>query len=297
MSPENVADSGVEQPPIPTIKSVEPGVEKSLEFHKVKDGTPPVVDDDKVRLTLVNAKGDKESIVLLYGDINMALTVLGHNPAQVGGDGVEINPPIGEPVPPAGEPANEGENLERTATNPELDPHQPGVEPEDAPVQSGPNAPATTDPEGDTAKQNAPEVPAPDPTGPNVTTNPGTDSTSDAQTEVPQPADPADTPPGEAPGDAGPDDTPADTPTPEPQPTIPAENASEKPLYVDVTADRTATWSYTPPFTEAGLVTPDGRVLYHWEGDVDGQAGAGAKEGTIGLYADEVVAPSPEATS
>lgn len=297
----NVADptTAKEQPPIPTIKSVEPGVEKSLEFHKVKDGTPPAVDDDKVRLTIVNEKGDKESVVVLYGDINMALSVLGHNPAQGGGAPVE-----GPGQAPAGEPNNEGENLERTASNPELDPHQPGVEPEDAPVQSGPNAPATTDPEGDTSKQNAPEVPAPEPDGPNVTTNPGTDSTSDAQTEVPQPgATPTEQ---QATETAATTEVPPNEPTPdgsgegtvqEPQPTIPAENASEKPLYVDVTADRTATWSYTPPFTEAGLVTPDGRVLYHWDGDVDGQPGAGAKDGTIGLYADEVVAPSPEATS
>jgi hypothetical protein len=302
MSPENTADSGapdkLEQPPFPTIKSVEPGVDKSLEFHKVKDGTPPEVDDDKVRLTIVNEKGDKESIVLLYGDVNMALSVLGHNPAQAGGGGVPIDGPIGGPTP-VGEPNNEGENLDRTPTNPELDPHQPGVEPEDAPVNSGPNAPATTDPEGDTAKQNAPEVPAPEPDGPNVTTNPGTDSTSDAQTEVPQPEQPVD--PGAATDsgaatDAGDVvDGQSQEPTePEPQPTVPAESVSEKPLYVDVTEDRSATWSYTPPFHEAGLVTPDGRPLYHYEGDVDGEPGKGAKDGTIGIYADEVVAPTPE---
>ncbi len=182
----------------------------------------------------------------------------------------------------APEPANEGENLERTPGSPELDPHQPGVEPgastgmEPTPA---PNAPASTDPLGDTAKQNAPEAPAPDPGGPNVATNPGTESGSDAQTEVPGGGSSA--PQGET------------TATGEPQPTIPAEDASEKPLYVDVTADRSATWSYTPAFTLAGLQTPDGRPLYHWEGDEDGKPAAGAKDGTIGVYADEVVVPTP----
>jgi hypothetical protein len=82
---------------------------------------------------------------------------------------------------------NPGEDLGRTPTSPELDPHQPGVEPGNAEPVSSPNAPASTDPEGDTAKQNAPDAPAPEPDGQNVATNPGTSSSSDAQTETPVP--------------------------------------------------------------------------------------------------------------
>jgi hypothetical protein len=202
MSDESNVAAAKEQPPIPTIKSVGPGVEKSLEFHKVKDGTPPKVDDDKVRLTIVNDQGEKESVVVLYGDINMALSVLGHNPAQAGGGGIPVDGST-----PVGEPTNEGEDLTRTGSNPELDPVNPGVEPENAPVEGegAPNAPVSTDPGGNTAQQTAPDVTAPEPEGANVTTNPGTESTSDAQTEVPQPAEPT---PG-----VDPEATPADPPT------------------------------------------------------------------------------------
>lgn len=175
------------------------------------------------------------------------------------------------------EPTNPGENLTPTPSNPELTPDQPGVEPGDAPAPSaGDNAPATTNPEGDTSKQNAPQPPAPEPGGLNTTTNPGTstdDGQGQSQVETPDP-----------------EGTPA-----EPQPTQPAAEASpELPLYVDVTADKTATWEYTPPFTAAGLYTPDGRPLYHYAGDTAGQEATGAKDGTIGIYADDVLVPAPE---
>lgn len=168
----------------------------------------------------------------------------------------------------APEPANPGENLSPTPTNPELTPDQPGVEPGDAP--------ATPDPEGDTSVLNAPEAPAPEPSGANVGTNPGTSTDSgqgQSQVETPDPAGA----------------------TPEPQPTQPANEISELPLYVDVTADKTATWHYTPPFVATNLVTPDGRPLYHYEGDTAGAEATGAKDGTIGVYADDVVIPTPEA--
>lgn len=169
---------------------------------------------------------------------------------------------------------NEGENLERTATNPELDPHQPGVEPEDAPVNSGVNAPASTDPGGDTAKQNAPGTTAPEPDGPNVATNPGTDSTSDAQTEVPQPGD-----------DSG--ATPA---------VQPAAKAGEKPLYVYVGDDP----NYTAPagYVPTSLQTPDGKPLYHYTDDTAGEPHTGGVDGELGIYADDVVvAQTEESTS
>jgi hypothetical protein len=205
------------------------------------------------------------------------------------------NPPAAESAASTTEPNNEGENLERTETNPTIDPHQPGVEPDDAPVNSGPNAPASTDPEGDTAKQNAPEVPAPEPDGPNVTTNPGTDSTSDAQTEVPQPEtvgtgnEPggSDIPPvGTASDEAEPPAGPTDTPDPEATPE-PAADASEKPLYVYVGEDD----SYTVPagYMASGLVTPEGKVLYHYTDDEAGEPATGAIDGELGIYADDAV--------
>lgn len=239
-----------------SVKSVDPGnLDKQLEFHRV------AANGDAVRLTIVNAQGDRESVVVLYGDVNGAFAVLGHDPAQGGGAAVT---PEGEPGP-----TNEGENLERTPQNPEVEPVAPGVEPTDAPeATAGDNTPTTTDPEGDTSRQNAPQPPAPEGTeGPNTTTNPGTDQPGgESQTETP----------------AASDEGAKAEPTPEP-----AADASEKPLYVYAGDDP----SYAVPdtYTPSGLVTPGGKVLYHFSGDSAGEPASGAVDGQIGVYADDVV--------
>lgn len=126
---------------------------------------------------------------------------------------------------------NPGESLDRTETNPELDPHQPGVEPEAAPEGAVPDGAPSTD-AGDQV---------------------------DGQAQTPEPA---------------------------PAPT-PAAEVSEKPLYVYVGDD--PAWTVPEGYTFTGLVTPDGRVLYHFAGDTAGEPHTGGVDGELGVYADEVV--------
>lgn len=184
----------------------------------------------------------------------------------------------------APEPNNPGENLSPTPTNPELEPHQPGVGPEDAvPTTPATNAPTTTDPEGDTSVQNAPQPPAPEPEGANVTTNPGTSTDNgqgQSQVETPDPEGAV----------SGQGDTSA-TPS-EPQPTQPATEATDDTLYVYVGEDPSFTWP--AGYVKSDLETPDGKPLYRFTDDVVGQPAVGAVDGTIGIYAAEVLVPTPE---
>lgn len=176
-------------------------------------------------------------------------------------------------IPGAPEAANPGEDLSPSPTNPELEPHQPGVEPGDAPAPTaGDNAPTTTDPEGDTSAQNAPQPPAPEPGGANVTTNPGTstdDGQGQSQVETPDP----------------------EGATPEPQPTQPAAEATDDTLYVYVGEDPAYTWP--AGYVKSDLQTPDGKPLYRFTDDVVGEEAKGAVDGTIGVYAAEVLVPTP----
>ncbi len=52
------------------------GVDKSLVLRKVAG------DPDRVRVTVINRLGERESISLLWGDLNGAIAVMGHDPAQ-----------------------------------------------------------------------------------------------------------------------------------------------------------------------------------------------------------------------
>lgn len=181
----------------------------------------------------------------------------------------------------APEPANPGEDLGRTDSNPELDPHQPGVEPGNAVEGEGaPNAPVTTDPGGNTAPENAPDAPAPEVGGTDVATNPGTGTENTTSgTEVPPEGQATPTPPTDGAPQAGSPD-PGATPQP-------AADLSEKPLYVYVGEDP----SYVGPagYTASGLVTPDGKVLYHYTDDTAGEPATGAIDGELGIYADDAV--------
>lgn len=232
-----------DEQPAQTLASVEPGVDKSLEFHKV------AANGGAVRLTIVNKEGDKESIVVDVVALDGKINELGVRPGKL------VNP--GE-VTPEGEPGptNEGENLERSESSPELDPVAPGVEPDNAPEPTaGTDAPATTDPEGDTSKQNAPAGSGEADTA----TDPGTPAA----------------------GGTSQDETPVQT--------VPAKEAHELPLYVYVGED--PNYTFPAGYVSTSLQTPDGKKLVTFTDDVVGTPAKGAIDGTLGIYADEVVNP------
>lgn len=187
----------------------------------------------------------------------------------------------------APEPANPGEVLTPSPTSPELTPDQPGVEPGDAPAPTaGDNAPTTTNPEGDTSAQNAPQPPAPEPGGANVTTNPGTSTDNgqgQSQVETPDPEGAV------APDPSG--NTVTGSPPADPQPTQPAAEVTDDTLYVYVGEDPSFTWP--AGYVKSDLETPDGKPLYRFTDDEVGKPAAGAVDGTIGIYAAEVLVPTP----
>lgn len=105
------------------------------------------------------------------------------------------------------------------------------------------------------------------------------DSESDDIVEAPideQPKEPADIAGGgdEGSPEAGQDEGQTDAPT--------TSAASEKPLYL-ISGQEDA--DIAGGFTPSGLETPDGRTLYHFEGDTAGQSATGNAD-DVSVYAD-----------
>jgi hypothetical protein len=59
------------------IDGVSAGLGKSLDLHK--DRAKP---DEQVQLVVSNQLGERQSLVVLWGDLNGAIAAMGHDPAQ-----------------------------------------------------------------------------------------------------------------------------------------------------------------------------------------------------------------------
>lgn len=228
--------------------------------------------------------GDSELHVTKNGETSTVAIVEGDDHT----DTIEVNTLELEGSIAAAAPTNPGESLGTSPTNPAVAPVAPGIEPgmgeddsEDETMPEGAggpplDAPPSTDPGGDTSKENAPNVPAAEPEGPNVTTNPGTESNSESQVEAPESPEGAQPVGGETPIGGVPIGG-QDAPEPgtgggEQPDTGVTSGVTAMPLYLDGGEG----------YTDAGLETPDGRQLYTFDQDTAGSPHTGDAE----LYAE-----------
>ncbi len=275
MAPENISDA-----PATPVETPEDQAKVDAQPTSPTEDTSTVEPSDEAVVPhVVPGVDGGELHITKDGDVTTVEIVDGGEHA----DSIEVETLAFEGAAAAAAPTNDGESLATTPTNPTATPDQPGVEPgqgaddtpsdetpAEPPAEGAPNAPASTDPGGDTAQQNAPDAPAPEPDGPNVATNPGTESESASQTEAPEsPAAPEGTPEGDGSS----------------PPVQAAGEASEKPLY-NLPEGQT---EVPNGYTDSGLVTPSGVVLYHYDADTAGEP----HTGDLPVYADDapVVAP------